>query len=149
MSRMTSEVREKTIISLQMVEIIESINRAMKVRRAMIGIDYSNNITPKLTIKMPNTEREVWAELNTRTRTCYPKKLVNRDLLALESDLVERVNKFEGGIILVAAKVPNRKLQARLQIRFAGMTQIALTLMHCDRGYAKEQDYFLIPKALE
>lgn len=149
MAQMSSLQREKTIISLQLVDVIESINQAMRVRKAMIGIDYSDGITPKLTIKMPHTDREDWAILNTRKRICVTQPLKDRDLLALETDIVQRVQKYEGGLILVAANVPNKKMEARLQVRFQGMSQIALTLMHCSRGCTKEQTHFLIPKALE
>lgn len=144
-----SVVLEKTMISLQLIEIIESINTAMRVRKAMIGIDYSDGIEPKLTIKMPSTKREIWAKLNTRRRLCVTQPLEDRDLVALETDIVERLQKFDGALILVAAAVPNQKMQARLQVRFKGMSQIALTLMHCNRGSTKEQAHFLIPKALE
>ena len=146
---MSAIAREKTIIALQTRDLIESLNTALRVRKGTVAIDYSDGRVPRLTLKMPHTEALTWATLDTRKRICRTHLLGQADLQALGEDITERMAQQEAGLILVSIQVPNKKRQARLQLRFSGLSQMALTLMSCDRGSIREHDLFFIPKALE
>lgn len=139
------EQKDRLIVALTMHDAVAAINLAMRVRKLRFTIDFSQGATAKLYVSMPGVEPEGVMVVNPRSKVCYRVDPINFELRAAIQDMHNRLAKLQSGLILVAFKEPNKKPEARLQLRVGGARTIALTLMDCVKGELKIDSSFQLP----
>lgn len=139
------EQRDKLIIALQMHELVGALNLALRVRRASFEIDYTIDHKPRLFIARPGVEREKVMQLDVRKHICYIMLPKNHELLALFSDITERLHKIGGRLSLTGDKPLQGPRRCVLQIYVDGARTIALTLMEATKGNRAIDTSFQLP----
>lgn len=143
-SPFTGTQKDKLIVGLTMTDAVAAINLAMRVRKLSLTIDFTTHLATLL-VGMPGVEPEPIMVANPRTKKTIRLHLKNSELRAAVNDIHDRLAKLSSGLILVAFKAPNRKPEARLQLRVGGARTVALTLMDCIKGHRKIDTDFQLP----
>lgn len=138
------EQKDKLIIALLQQDIVDSLNIAMRARGLHLTIDYESDELPKLYVERPDTGREQWMLLNPRTKVCLRYPVIHPDLHASVNDLIERMAKLDGQIVLVADTTKTGKRCAKLQVRIEGAKKFCLTILTCVRGRTVRDNHFTL-----
>lgn len=139
------EQKDKLIIALQIDELVGTINRALRVRKASFEIDYTEGPHPKLYLARPGIEREAIMTLDPRKHLCYSMPPKNRELFVIYADLTESLFKLGARLFLSGEKTRTGAKRCALQIQVTGARRIALTLMDTTRGHRKIDTAFQLP----
>lgn len=149
MTNLPAQTRDKLLVALLIEDIVTQINTALKARKAVLGLDYSDNRQPVLDIRMPGTAPEIWLTADPRSKRCWGKWPNNRDLALTVRDINERLKKLDAHLAIGCAHRPNQKIEAKLQVFIQGSVRTAITLFAAKRGERKYQEHFLLPKELQ
>ena len=143
--RINPDLKDRLVVGLQMEDIVEQLNLAMKVRKLHLTIDYTDPY-PKLLIEMPGAPIQGWMVLNTRNKFCALVWPGHPDLLAAVQDINERLRKFDSILALVPNRTKTGKLTCKLQVRVGGSRRYALTILEAVRGTKIRDDHFTLDK---
>lgn len=143
----TPNGREKLIIALQLTDIINEVNTALRARKARVTVDYTD-VQPRLMVSMPGSEPAVWLVANPRTKRCFGFWPADPDLNALVHDVTDRLTKYNAWLALGCEKRHNEKPRCKLQVFLRESKYTAITLVSALKGQAQPRDQFLLPKAL-
>ena len=135
------------IIALQVNELIGAINQPMRVRKISLTLDYSHkDHRPRVYIRMPGVEDQVWMITNTRTKVFHVCKLTDPNLQAFADDVKTRLAKLGGELFLVGGKNQRSTPEAKLQLNVQGSIDTALTLARVRPGQVMLCMNFMTPE---
>ena len=142
----SSALRDKLIVALQMDEAVAAVNQALRVRGITLHIDFTNkDHQARLWVSRPGVEKQGWMITNPRSRKTYFIHPQHPDLRAFTMDIMERMANMEATLVLASENRFNKKPIAKLQIQFTGSRRIVLTLVDVEKGKAKIDTGFTTP----
>lgn len=127
-------VEDKLIMILQLKEQFEAINIPLQARRASLMLVYDDHF-PKVFIKTANSEPEVIAMMNTRTKKVGMVKPKNEDNRICAEHIIDKLKALDCTLLLsydIDPKSQRKRVKLQLGSQFA--RTVRHTLWWCWKG---------------
>ena len=145
MTSFVGSKRERLLVAVMAVDIVNVLNTVFKTRGLEMTLDWTNK-APQLYVARPGVEPELFMMANFQTKRYVTLVPRHPELQSALADLVDRLAKMDAKFVLVTQKDRTQKRWAKLQVHVDGSRGYALNIFEVPRGTKKTESEFNLPK---
>lgn len=144
MSSFVGSSRERLLVAVLTVDIVNVLNTVFKARGLSFTLDWMGK-NPVLLVSRPGVEPELFMQACFRTKKYFTLVPRHPDLQSAVVDLVDRLSKLDTKLVLVTQKDRNQKRWAKLQVHVDGSRGFALNILETPRKTKRIESEFNLP----